>query len=151
MNTRQAIQPSQTPAVLSLSFSGSRKRFVAGLSTGPRVFRTDNCLTTYQPKLPNDGGVNVAEIWNDRYIVLAGGGRVPAGKPNVFLFWDCVLDKEVCRFDLYEPILGMRLSERWLAVVLRERTVIFEYQRLDPSKQRHASLQTGPNSDEESD
>ncbi|KAK0357101.1 Phosphatidylinositol 3,5-bisphosphate-binding protein [Friedmanniomyces endolithicus] len=134
MNTRQSIQPSNQPAVLSLAFSSSRKRFIAGLADGFRCFRTDNCLATYHPTLPVDGGVAVAAALDDRYIAFVGGGRSPAGKPDVVIFWDAVLGKETARFHLHEPVLGVRLSGRWMVVVLRERTVVFEYQDLQPRK-----------------
>ena len=132
MNTRQPIQPTTTPAVLSLSFSASRNRFVAGLSDGFRVFRTDNCLTTFQSLLPKDGGLGIAEALDDRYVAFVGGGRAPASSPNVVVFWDCVLDKEINRFDFYEPVLGLRLSSKYMIVVLLERTVVFEYRELEP-------------------
>ncbi|TKA80908.1 hypothetical protein B0A55_01676 [Friedmanniomyces simplex] len=132
MNTRQPIQPSDQPAVLSLAFSASRKRFVAGLADGFRCFRTDNCLTTYHPTLPVDGGIAVAAALDDRYVAFVGGGRAPAGKPSVVVFWDAVLGKETTRFDLHESVLGVRLNGRWMVVVLKERTVLFEYQELQP-------------------
>ncbi|KAK0302314.1 Phosphatidylinositol 3,5-bisphosphate-binding protein [Friedmanniomyces endolithicus] len=132
MNTRQPIQPSNQPAVLYLAFSSSRKRFIAGLADGFRCFRTDNCLTTYNPTLPVDGGIAVVAALDDRYVAFVGGGRSPAGKSDVVIFWDAVLGKETARFHLHEPVLGVRLSGRWMVVVLRERTVVFEYQELQP-------------------
>lgn len=135
MNTRTPIQPSNTPAVLNLCFSTSRNRFIAGLSDGLRVFRTDDCLTTYQPALPADGGIAIAEVIDDRYIAFVAGGRTPAGSPNIVIFWDCVLERETSRFDLYEPVLGLRANGRWMAVILMERTVVFEYQELRPIQQ----------------
>lgn len=135
MNTRQAIQASNTPAVLSLSFSSSRSRFVAGLSDGLRVFRSDNCLTTYQPSLPNDGGLAIVEALDDRYLAFVGGGRSAAFSPNVVVFWDCVIDQEVNRFDFYEPVHGLRLSRRYMVVILEERTVVFEYRELEPRQE----------------
>ncbi|KAK5696131.1 Phosphatidylinositol 3,5-bisphosphate-binding protein [Elasticomyces elasticus] len=130
MNARQPIQPLSTPAVLTLSFSPSGSRFVAGTSTGLRVIRTDNCLTTYHPQLPSEGGVAVAAVLDDRYLAFVGGGRNPAGKGSVVVFWDCVAGKEVTRLDFYEAVLGVRLSSQWMCVVLRERTLLFEYQTL---------------------
>ena len=132
MNTRTAIQPPSTPLVLNLSFSATRSRFIASLSTGLRVFRTDNCLTTYQPDhAAFEGGIALAEALDDRYVAFVAGGRSPAKSgPNVVLFWDCVLDNEVCRFDVYEPILGLRLGRKCMIVVLHERTVVFGYQEL---------------------
>ena len=130
MNARQAIQPSIQPAVLSLSFSLSGNRFIAGLSEGFRCFRTDNCLTTNHSSLPSDGGAAIVEALDDRYLAYVGGGRAPAGSPNVVVFWDVSLGKEVSRFDFYEPVIGVRLSTRWMVVVLKERAVVFEYQQL---------------------
>ena len=135
MNTRQAIQPNSTPAVLNLSFSNTRSRFIAGLSDGLRVFRTDSCLTTYHPgspPLPNDGGLAIAEALDDRYIAFVSGGRSSLGKGSIVVFWDCVLESEISRLDFYEPILGLRLNTRWLVVILRDRSVVFEYQQLKP-------------------
>lgn len=132
MNTRTPIQPPSTPLVLNLSFSATRSRFIASLSSGLRVFRTDNCLTTYQPDHASfQGSIALAEALDDRYIAFVAGGRSPAKSgPNVVLFWDCVLDKEVCRFDVYEPVLGLRLGRKCMIVVLHERTIVFGYQEL---------------------
>ncbi|KAK5735725.1 Phosphatidylinositol 3,5-bisphosphate-binding protein [Elasticomyces elasticus] len=130
MNARQPIQPPSTPAVLTLAFSPSGSRFTAGTSAGLRVLRTDNCLTTYHPQLPSEGGVAVAAVLDDRYLAFVGGGRNPAGKGSVVVFWDCVVGKEVTRLDFYECVLGVRLSSQWMCVVLRDRTLAFEYQTL---------------------
>lgn len=144
MNTRQAIQPSNRPAVLSIAFSTTRTRFIAGLSEGCRIFRTDNCLTTYQPCLSGnesnksalvDGGVGVADVLDDRFFAFAGGGRLSQGSPNVFEFWDATLGKRICSFDLHERLLGIKLSPRYAAVVLSQRIVLFEYQELVPNQQ----------------
>jgi len=134
MNTRQPIQAVNTPAVLSVAFSSTRSRFITGLSDGLRCFRTDNCLTTYHPRLPTDGGVAIAEALDDRYIAFVGGGRVPLAPPNVVIFWDCVLGKEIHRFDFHEPVVGIRLNQRWMVVLLRERAVVFQYQELVPKE-----------------
>ena len=161
MNTRQSIQPSTTPAVLSLAFSSTRNRFIAGLSIGLRVFRTDNCLATYQPQpqplSPNstpdsailDGGIAVAEALDDRFIAFVAGGRIPSGKGSVAVFWDCVLEREVCRFDFQEAVLGVRVSGRWMCVVLRERTVVFAYQQLELETRGGRQQQPSPPSDDE--
>ena len=146
MNARQPIQPNNTPAVLSLSFSASRNRFVAGLSDGIRVFRSDNCLTTYQPstidpRSPFAGGIAIAEALDDRYIAFVSGGRSTVGKQSVVVFWDCSVDKEVQRLDLSEPVKGVRVCGKWMVVVLLERTVVFAYQQLQqatpPPESKH--------------
>ncbi|TKA21876.1 hypothetical protein B0A50_08612 [Salinomyces thailandicus] len=135
MNTRTPIQPSNTPAVLSIACSASGERFTAALSNGVCCFRTDNCLTTYHPPLHTvagitDGGYAIAEQLDDRYFALVGGGRSPAGSPNVLVFWDAVLGMQVNRFDFHEEIRGVRLSPRYMIVVLNERTIVFEHQDL---------------------
>ncbi|KAK3696064.1 Phosphatidylinositol 3,5-bisphosphate-binding protein [Vermiconidia calcicola] len=142
MNTRPAIQPSNDPTVLSLSFSASRKRFIAGLSDGLRVLRTDNCLTTYTPsttyststrqKSPFDGAaIAVAAALDDRYIALTTRER-----QGVIVFWDCSHEREVQRFDVGgEAVLGLRVTGRWMVVVLKERSVIFSYQELLPRQE----------------
>ncbi|KAK3647781.1 Phosphatidylinositol 3,5-bisphosphate-binding protein [Elasticomyces elasticus] len=130
MNARQPIQPPSTPAVLTLSFSPSGSRFVAGTSTGLLVLRSDNCLTTYHPQLPSEGGVAVAAVLDDRYLAFVGGGRTPAGKGSVAVFWDCLAGREVTRLDFFEPVLGVRLSSQWMCVLLHSRTLLFEYQIL---------------------
>lgn len=135
MNTRQPIQPVNTTAVLSVAISFTGNRFITGLSDGFRCFRTDNCLTTYQPRLPADGGVAIAEALDDRYVAIVGGGRVPFAKRNIVVFWDCALGKEVQRFDFHEPVVGIQLNERWMVVLLRERAVVFQYQELAPKQQ----------------
>lgn len=144
MNTRQAIQPSNTPQVLSLSFSSSRNRFVAGLSDSLRVFRIDNCLTTYEPAANQssnhdsrarssfDGGIAIAEALDDRYIAFVAGGRIPAGRDSAVVFWDSFLEKELSRFELGEPVKGLRVLGKWMLVVLAERSVVFGYQELLP-------------------
>ncbi|EME85223.1 uncharacterized protein MYCFIDRAFT_196045 [Pseudocercospora fijiensis CIRAD86] len=131
MNTRQAIQPSTTPNVLSVAFSSSRKRFVAGLTDGLRIFRTDNCLTTHHPALPVACVATIAEALDDRYVAFVSRHKTSeTGGPNVVVFWDAVLDRELSRFDFYEPVLGLRLSSKWMAVVLAERTILFQYQEI---------------------
>lgn len=52
------------------------------------------------------------------------------GKESVLVFWDCLLERETARMDFSEPIKGLRLSGRWLAVVLLDRTVILSFQKL---------------------
>ncbi|KAK5111713.1 hypothetical protein LTR85_011758 [Meristemomyces frigidus] len=133
MNTRKAIQPSNQPAVLSVAFSASRHRFITGLSDGFRSFRTDNCLTAYEPSLPSEGGIAIAEALDDRYQAYVGGGRAPAGKGSVVVFCDAVLGVEVNRFDFHEPVLGARLSARYMVVLLQERSIVFEHQQLERS------------------
>ncbi|KAF2862099.1 WD40 repeat-like protein [Piedraia hortae CBS 480.64] len=130
MNTRKPIQPPNTSVVHALSFSSTRSRFTAALSNGIHCFRSDNCLTTYWPRLPAEGGIGIAEAIDDRYIALVGGGREPAWKPSEVIFWDAVLGKETKRFDMHEPIRGIRISARWLVVLLLKRVLIFRYQKL---------------------
>ena len=153
MNTRQAIQPTNTPAVLSVSFSPARKRFAAGLSDGLRVFRADNCLTTYTPpglqapgptyapsksnthpkvSLPPEleGGIALVEVLDDRYLAFVSGGRLRNGRESVLVFWDCLLERETARLDFSEPIRGLRVSAKWMVVVLLDRSVILGYQKL---------------------
>ncbi|GAB7359621.1 hypothetical protein MBLNU230_g6804t1 [Neophaeotheca triangularis] len=132
MNTRQNIIPSADSAVLAVSFSSTGNRFITGLSDGIRILRIDNCLSLHEPeKLPRKGGVGVVALLDDRYLAVVGGGRVPASSPNVLIFWDALQDVEISKFDLYEPILGLRMSSKHLAVILIERTVVFEYQRIE--------------------
>nr|POF06976.1 svp1-like protein 2 [Quercus suber] len=132
MDTRQNIQPLDQPAVLSLAFSATKNRFTAGLTDGLRVFRTDNCLSTYSPPLPSARGVAIAESLDDRYLAYVGGGKIPTGKPTVVVFWDCLLECEVCKHDFHEKVLGVRLNKRWMVVMLRERAIVFAYQEIRP-------------------
>jgi WD repeat-containing protein 45 len=151
MNARQPIQTPETQAVLSVAFSSTRNRFIAGLDDGIRCFRTDNCFTTYHPLLPRGGGIGVAEAFDDRYIAFVGGGRSPAYKPNIFIWWDALLGKEVHRFDLHEPIRGLRLNGRRLIVLLEKRAVVFRWDELEASPEDERILKAkgvglrGPN------
>jgi len=143
MNTRQAIQPLTDPVVLSISFSASRNRFIAGLSEGCRVFRMDNCLPTYQPSLTTrdgkvtdpatlvDGGIGLAVVLDDRYLAIVSGGKSPAGSQNVLTFWDATLGRQIARFDLHERILSLRLSSRYTVAILAARSIVFEHQDLE--------------------
>jgi WD40 repeat protein len=135
MNTRQSIQPNSTPTVLSVSFSASRNRFITSLSSGLRTFRSDNCLTAYDPSTANpdspfSGGVALADALDDRYIAFVSGGRTKLGKDSAVVFWDCILDKEVAKFDFGEQVKGVRVSGKWMVAVLAERTVVFAYQEI---------------------
>ena len=153
MNTRQAIQPTNTPAVLCVSFSPTRKRFAAGLSDSLRVFRSDNCLTTYTPpglqapgptyapskrnadpkvSLPPEleGGIALVEVLDDRYLAFVSGGRLRNGRESVLVFRDCLLERETARLDFSEPVRGLRVSGKWMVVVLLDRSVILSYQKL---------------------
>ena len=156
MNTRKSIQTTTDPNVLGISFSGSRKRFIASLSEGTRVFRTDNCTTTCQPSLGRIddilSAVAISAVLDDRYIAYVLRTSTITGTGHVLVFWDCLLDKEVNRFDLYEPILGIRLCQKWMVVLLRERTVVFSFQELEPlpdigneTKRRSDAAVYGPN------
>lgn len=138
MNTRTAIQAANTPVVLGISFSLSHQRFVTALSDGFRVFRTDNCLSTYQPSLPTHAGVTIVAALDDKYVAFVGGGRSSTGHANVVVFWDCELDREVTRFDFYEPVLGLRLNGKWMVVILHSRAVVFEHQKI--STRHHQAL-----------
>lgn len=142
MNARQAIQPSNDPVVLSLQFSPSRNRFIAGLSSGCRLLRADNCLTTYQPTLSAsekaknallDGGIGVVAVLDDRYLAFVKDGRRKYDSPNTFFFWDALNGELVTSYNLHEPIIAIRISSRYLTVVLLDRAIVFEYQKLDSS------------------
>ena len=153
MNTRQPIQPLNTPAVLSVSFSPTRTRFAAGLSTGLRVFRSDNCLTTYTPpglqpfvptyapskKTPEpklslplelEGGIALVEVLDDRYLAFVSGGRLRSGRESVVVFWDCVLERETARLDFGEAVRGFKVCGKWMVVVLLDRSVVLSFQTL---------------------
>ncbi|KAF2171734.1 hypothetical protein M409DRAFT_50390 [Zasmidium cellare ATCC 36951] len=130
MNTRKPIQPAATTNVLSISYSTSGKRFITGLSDGIRIFRTDNCLATHEPTTPYELGISIAEVLDDRYCAYVYNHKNRSGGPNVVVFWDALLDRELSRFDFHEPVLGIRLTSKWMAVVLEERTVLFQYQRI---------------------
>ncbi|QIW99904.1 hypothetical protein AMS68_005422 [Peltaster fructicola] len=138
MNTRNAIQSSDQDTVLSIGWSHSRRRFAVGLSEGCRVFRADNCLTTHHPRLATDekaiadGGVGVASVFDDRYLAFAKGGRTPQGSPHIFVFWDATLGKQISVFDLHEPIVSIKLGSAFAAIVLKERTILLQYQQLIP-------------------
>ncbi|KAI7414499.1 hypothetical protein KC332_g4082 [Hortaea werneckii] len=137
MNTRTPIQPATHPAVLSVSFSATGNRFIAALSDGLRCFRTDNCLTTYHPTLPlsstgdsREGGYAIAEQLDDRYLALTAGGRRPAGKSSVVVWWDALLGREVAKLDFREETKGLRLSTKHLVVILEHRVIVFLHQTL---------------------
>ncbi|KAF2215151.1 hypothetical protein CERZMDRAFT_35857 [Cercospora zeae-maydis SCOH1-5] len=147
MNTRQAIQPSTTPNVFSISCSASGKRFVTGLSDGFRSFRTDNCLVTHQVHSQTDCATTLVEALDDRYYAFVTKERSQNAGPNIVVFYDAVLDREVTSFDVHEPILGLRLTSKWMAVVLEERTILFQYQVLQPER-RTPSLGDDSGSDQ---
>lgn len=132
MNTRQAIQPSNTPTVLSISYSASRKRFATALSDGFRTYRLDNCLLAYQPSLSISSAATIAEPLDDRYCAFVFKHKSKNAGPNVVVFWDAILERELSSFDFHEPILGVRLTSKWMAVILEQRTVLFQYQDLQP-------------------
>lgn len=139
MNTRKPIQPAATTNVLSISYSASGKRFITGLNDGLRIFRTDNCLTTQRPNIPFELGIFIAEALDDRYYAYAYTHKNRDGGPNVVVFWDAVLDRELSKLDFHEPVLGIRMTPKWMAVILEERTVLFQYQQIQPQ-----SLPTPP-------
>jgi hypothetical protein len=132
MNARQPIQSSADPAVLSIDLSTSGKSFAVGLSDGARVFQVDNCSTSFQPKVPLNVGAAIVALHNSRYLAW-----VPSQKsahvdgPNSFHFWDLALDRELTRFNLFEPIKGLRINAKFLAVILDTRTVVFQHQLLN--------------------
>lgn len=66
MNTRKPIQSKTEPAVLSVSFSASRKRLAVGLSNGIRVFKSNDCLRTLKESPGNGGGIAISAVLDDR-------------------------------------------------------------------------------------
>lgn len=140
MNTRRAIQASTTPNVLSISISATRNRFVAGLSDGFRIFRMDNCQTTCLPDVV--GGITIAAALDDRFSAyVSTHRRQELSGPTVVVFYDSVLERELSRLDFYEPVLGLRLTSKWMAVILAERMILFQYQEIDPGPQRTQDAQ----------
>ncbi|KAK4561376.1 Phosphatidylinositol 3,5-bisphosphate-binding protein [Recurvomyces mirabilis] len=130
MNARKPIQPSDQPPVYSLAFSTSKNRFIAGLATGVRSFRTDNCLTTHQPTLSQSQSIILVAQHDDRFLAYVYGGDSRGGKPSEVIFCDAEVGCEAQRFDLHEDVLGLRLDENWMTVILRERTIVFRYEEL---------------------
>ncbi|KAM0722484.1 hypothetical protein Q7P37_001925 [Cladosporium fusiforme] len=143
MNTRQAIQTTNDAAVLGVSFSAKRHRFIASLSEGCRIFRLDNCLPTFQPSLSNvdgkeqhpqtltDGSVGVAAVLDDRYFAIVGGGKAPFASPNVLSFWDAGIGRQMNTINFHENVLDVKLASSHAAVILAERTLLYEYQDLN--------------------
>lgn len=146
MNTRQPIQTPNDAVVLGISFSATRNRFIAALSEGCRIFRTDNCLPTYQPTLTDvdekgktpvvlsDGGVGVAAVLDDRYFAIVGGGKAPFASPNVLSFWDAAIGRKMNTINFHERVLGVNLTGSHAAIILAERTLLYEYQELVPQQ-----------------
>lgn len=143
MNTRQPIQSTNDAVVLGVSFSATRNRFIASLSEGCRIFRIDNCLPTYQPSLSDidakgkrpetltDGSVGVATVLDDRYFAIVGGGKAPFASPNVLSFWDAALGRQMNTINFHESILDVKLASSHAAIILAERTLLYEYQDLN--------------------
>jgi hypothetical protein len=141
MNTRQAIQSSNDAVVLGIALSATRNRFIASLSEGCRIFRIDNCLPTYQPSLSDsegkgkgpasltEGGIGVAAVLDDRYFAVVGGGKDPFASPNILSFWDAAIGRQMNTVNFHERILDVKLSSSHAAIILAERTLLYEYQR----------------------
>ncbi|CAK1364739.1 SVP1-like protein 2 [Cercospora beticola] len=147
MNTREAIQPSNTPNVLSISYSTSRRRFVTGLSDGFRAFRTDNCFFTRRADSPPHGATAIVEALDDRWFAFVAKNKSQDASPNIYVWYDAVLGQETKRHDLHEPIKGLRLGYSWSAVVLKERAIVFMYQELQ-HKARTPAQGDGSGSDQ---
>jgi WD40 repeat protein len=97
-----------------------------------RVFQVDNCSTTFQPKVPLNVGAAIVALHNSRYLAWVPSQKsANADGPNSFHFWDLALDRELTRFNLFEPIKGLRINAKFLAVILDTRTVVFQHQRLN--------------------
>ncbi|PSK42515.1 Autophagy-related protein 18 [Elsinoe australis] len=129
MDTRPALQLSPEPAVLSVSFNESGSRLICGLDDGVRMFRAHDCIRTLK-ECPSPGhGVAIAAALDDRYLALVGGGRNPDSSPNKLQFWDNLESHLLNTLDFAEPILGVRLTTLYLAVVLKDRTVYLQYVR----------------------
>jgi hypothetical protein len=120
------------PAVLSIDLSTSGKFFAVGLGDGVRVFQADDCSTSFQPKVPLNVGAAIVAIHNSRFLAWVPGQKsAHVDGPNFFHFWDLALDRELTRFNLFEPIKGLRINGKFLAVVLDTRTVVFQHQILN--------------------
>lgn len=161
MNTRQAIQTTNDAVVLGVALSATRTRFIAALSEGCRIFRIDNCLPTYQPALSDfdgkgkvpasltDGGVAIAAVLDDRYFAVVGGGKTPFASPNVLSFWDAAIGRQMNTINFHERILDVKLAHSHAAIILAERTLLYEYQELNrhqttpPLSPSEPSEQTG--------
>lgn len=131
MNTRQEIQPPPTDFVTSIAFTYTSQRFVCGMGSNVRAFRLDNAFTTYLTPLPFDDGVSIAEALDDRCLGFVCAHKGAGGGPNVVVFWDLIRGHELNRFDLHEPIKGLRISLRGAVVILQSRTVFFQWQELE--------------------
>ncbi|KAF2155772.1 WD40 repeat-like protein [Myriangium duriaei CBS 260.36] len=127
MDTRHPIQHSPDPVVLSVSFNQSRNRMICGLDDGVRVFRANDCIRTLKEPPTLGRGYAIATALDDRYIVLVGGGRNPNASPNKLQFWDGHYGGLLKDLDFHEPILGVRMTDRHIAVILGERTVYLHY------------------------
>jgi len=130
MDTRQPLQLSLEPAVLSISFNELSTRFICGLDNGVRAFRSNDCIRTLKEAPEPGKGIAVASSLDDRHLAIVGGGRSPNGSPNKLEFWDNLLAKKVTELDFAEQILSIRMTCRIFAVVLRERTICFRYAAL---------------------
>lgn len=94
----------------------------------------DNCLTTCQPDVVE--GVSIAAALDDRFSAYVTTHRTgELSGPNVVVFYDSVLERELSRIDLHEPVLGLRLTSKWMAVVLCERTILYQYQEITSGSQ----------------
>ena len=103
------------------------------------MFRSDNCLTTFQPSLSSDHSAAAIAIHNDRFLAFVPSKKAEdVGGPTYFHFWDTVLAREITRYNLFEPIRGLRISPRFLVTVLEGRTVAFQYQTLDKNAFNHS-------------
>ncbi|KAF2224341.1 WD40-repeat-containing domain protein [Elsinoe ampelina] len=129
MDTRNPLRLDPEPAVLSVSFNESGTRLICGLDNGVRMFRAHDCIRTLKESPEPGYGVAIAAALDDRYIALVGGGRKPNSSPNKLQFWDNLESRLLNTLDFAEPILGLRVTAKVLAVILRERTVYLQYTR----------------------
>ncbi|KAJ9625771.1 Phosphatidylinositol 3,5-bisphosphate-binding protein [Taxawa tesnikishii (nom. ined.)] len=127
MDTRRAINETPEPVVLSVAFNQDRTRFICGLDNGIRAFQAKDCIRTLKEAPGAGHGVAIAELLDDRYLAIVGGGRHPNFSPTKVEFWDNVSAQKVTELDFSEDILGIRITSKHFIVVLQDRTVCFQY------------------------
>ncbi|KFY26081.1 hypothetical protein V493_04290 [Pseudogymnoascus sp. VKM F-4281 (FW-2241)] len=126
MNTRQAIEPSVSPAALYAAFNDDATCFSVGLDSGFCIFNSDPCELRVSRDF--NGGVGAVDMLaRANYIALVGGGKQPKFPLNKVIIWDDAKQKAVITLEFRTAVRRVRLTRQRIVVVLQNSVHVYVF------------------------